>query len=56
MSQFLPTHGFRFLQQVEITTLKLQDHSDDDEDGYILAVDLYYPTNTMNIQLLPNRR
>ena len=31
-SQFLPTHGFRFPQQEEISTLKLQDLSDDDED------------------------
>ena len=34
MSQFLPTHGFRFLSQDEITALRLEDLSDDDEDGY----------------------
>ena len=43
MSQSLPTHAFRFLQQEEISTLKLEDLSDDDEDGYILEVDLHYP-------------
>ena len=48
MSQFLPTHGFRFLQQEEISTLKLQDLSDDDEDGYILEVYLHYPTSLHN--------
>ena len=44
MSQFLPTHGFRFLSDDEITTLKLEDLCDDDEDGYIYGVDLHYPT------------
>ena len=44
----LPTHGFRFLQQEEISALKLQDLSNDDEDGYILEVDLHYPTNLHN--------
>ena len=48
MSQFLPTHGFRFLQQEEISTLRLQDLSDDDEDGYILEVDIHYPTSLHN--------
>ena len=41
MSQFLPTHGFRFLSQDEITALRLGDLSDDDED-------LYYPTGLYN--------
>ena len=39
-----PTDGFRFLQQDEISTLKLQELSDDAEDGYIFEVDLHYPT------------
>ena len=39
------THGFRFLQQEEISALKLQDLSDDDEDGIILEVDLHDPTS-----------
>ena len=42
MSQSLLTHGFRFLQQDEISTLKLQEISDDAED--IFEVDLHYPT------------
>ena len=41
MSQLLPTHGFRFLQQEETSALKLQDLSGDDVDGYILEVDLH---------------
>ena len=48
MSQFLPTHGFRFLQQGEISALKLQDLPDDGEDGYIVEVDLHYPTSLHN--------
>ena len=44
MSQSLPTHGFRFLQQDEISTLKLQELSNDAEDGYIFEVYLHYPT------------
>ena len=43
MSQSLPT-GFRFLQQDEISTLKLQELSADAEDGYMFEVDLHYPT------------
>ena len=48
MSQSWPTHVFRFLQQEEISALKLQDLSDDDEDGYILEVDLHYPVSLHN--------
>ena len=44
MSQSLPTHGFRFFQQDEISTLRLQELSDDAEDGYIFKVDLHYLT------------
>ena len=33
MLQSLLTHGFRFLQQEEISALRLQDISDEDEDG-----------------------
>ena len=43
MSQFLPTHGFRFPQQDEIDVLKLQDLPVAVEDGYIFEVDLHYP-------------
>ena len=45
MSQFLPTHGFRFLRQDEIYTLKLQELSDDAEYGYIFEVAIHYPTH-----------
>ena len=48
MSQSLPTHGFRFLQQKEISTLKLQYLFDDDEDGYIFEVDRHYPSSLHN--------
>ena len=48
MSQFLPTHGFRFLSQDEITALRLEDLSDDDEDRYIYEVDLHYPNDLHN--------
>ena len=48
MSQSLPTHGFPFLQQDEISTVKLQELSDDAEDGYIFEVDLHYPTHQHN--------
>ena len=48
MSQFLPTHGFRFPNQDEITALKLEDLCDDDEDGYIYEVGLHYPTKLHN--------
>ena len=34
-----------FLDQDEITALRLEDLSDDDEDGYIFEVDLHYPTD-----------
>ena len=45
MSPSLPTHGFRFLQQDGISTLKLQELSDDAGYGYIFEVDLHYPTH-----------
>ena len=48
MSQFLPTHGFRFLSQDEITTLQLEDLCDDDKDGYIYEVDLHYSIKLHN--------
>ena len=42
LSQLLPTHGF--FSDDEITSLKLEDLCDDNEDGYIYEVDLHYPT------------
>ena len=44
MSQYLPTHVFRFLSDDEITALNLEDLCDDDEDGCIYEVNLHYPT------------
>ena len=43
MSQFLPTHGFRWLMQAEINDIIIKYSADDSEDGYILEVDLTYP-------------
>ena len=45
VGQSLPTHGFRILQQNEVSTLKLQELSVDAEDGYIFEVDIRYPTH-----------
>ena len=45
MSQFLATHGFRFLQQDEID---VQELSDDIKDGYIFELDLHYATRLHN--------
>ena len=43
MSQFLPTHGFRWLTQDEINYIIIKHLADDSEDGYIFEVDLTYP-------------
>ena len=45
MSQSLPTHGFRFLSEEEISALVLKDVPDNGDVGYILEVDLHYPTS-----------
>ena len=37
-----------FSSKKKISALKLHDLSDDDEDGYILEVDLHYPTSLHN--------
>ena len=44
MFRSLPNRGFRFPQQDETSALKLQELSDDAEDGFIFKVDLHYPT------------
>ena len=44
MSQSLPTHGFRLIQQDEFSTFKLGELSHDAEDVYIFEVDFHYPT------------
>ena len=48
MSQSLPTHGLRFLQQEEISTLKLEDLSDDDDDDDDDDEDGHYPSSLHN--------
>ena len=52
MSQSLPTHGFRFLSEEEIKSLKLEDLSDDDVDGYIYEVDLHYHIKLHNFYMM----
>ena len=44
MSKHLPTHGFRWLSEAETRALNIQMIPDDGEDGYILEVDLEYPS------------
>ena len=39
MSQYLPTHGFCWTDSVDVTVV-----SDNADEGYILEVDLEYPT------------
>ena len=41
MSQILPTHGFRWLNDEEIEKLDIENLRDDDEDGYIFEVNLF---------------
>jgi hypothetical protein len=44
MSQALPVDGFRWLEKEEFEHLNINYVSDDSEDGYILEVDLDYPS------------
>lgn len=44
MSKPLPTHGFRWLDEVEKKNLTVQNIEEDSSDGYILEVDLEYPS------------
>ena len=44
MSQPLPTHGFYWTDSVDVTVV-----SDDADEGYILEVDLEYPTSIHDI-------
>ena len=44
MSQALPVDGFRWLEKEEFEHLNINYVSDDSEDGYILDVDLDYPS------------
>ena len=43
MSQYLPTHNFRWLSRAEINNIIINQLADDAEDGYIFEVDLVYP-------------
>ena len=44
MSQLLPSGVFNWLTQQDISIFKVEEISDDSEEGYILQVDLQYPT------------
>ena len=44
MSMFLPTGNFKWLSQNEIDELNILAVASDSETGYILEVDLKYPT------------
>ena len=48
ISKHLPTHGFRWLTEVELRSLKIEAIAGDDEDGYIFEVDLQYPKHLHN--------
>ena len=43
MSQSLPTGEFDWLTEQEIAELDITNVADDNEEGYILEVDLHYP-------------
>jgi hypothetical protein len=43
MSQALPVDGSRWLEDQEIESLNVLEISDNNENGYILEVDLNYP-------------
>ena len=45
MSQFLPTHGFDWLNETEMRSIDFTKIKDDAEEGYILEVDLEYPVD-----------
>ena len=45
MSQALPTHGFQWLSEEEIRKLDISQVTDDANVGYILEVDLEYPSS-----------
>ena len=43
MSKYLPTHGFRWLTASEVANFDIRLYEDEQEDGFILEVDLKYP-------------
>ena len=44
MSQYLPYYGFKWLNQKEISNFCLNSTSENSSIGYILEVDLEYPS------------
>jgi len=44
MTQYLPREGFRWLSQDEIERLNIMNVADDNDEGYVLEVDVNYPT------------
>ena len=45
MCQFLPTHGFHWLDQDEVESFDVSSVADDASEGFILEVDLEYPSH-----------
>ena len=45
ISQSLPTGEFDWLTEEEIADLEIANVADDNEEGYILKVNLYYPSD-----------
>lgn len=43
MSQYLPSHGFSWLKEDEISNFNVTDIPDEGEFGYVLEVDIEYP-------------
>lgn len=49
MSQPLPTGEFDWLTEQETAQFKVEEAPDDSEEGYILEVDLSYPTELLDL-------
>ena len=49
MSQYLPTGGFRWMNQKQIDNLDLNKYHDESKKGLILEVDLEYPNKLHNL-------
>ena len=49
MSQYLPTGGFRWMNQKQIDNLDLNKYHDESKKGLILEVDLKYPNKLHNL-------
>ena len=59
MSQPLPVGGFKFLSKSEIAKINFMQVPDDEDVGYMLEVDLFYPPHLHDLhndlQLAPER-